>query len=255
MALIDHELRYIPARRMFRELVAEGYLGRLLHVNVTVESPYRLDTTRPWSWWSDASRGGGFLGALGSHVVDAVRYTFGEVTVARGQIRTLIEERPDPENGKPKRVTSDDYAALWLELEDGAMAAAVLSAASRVKEPGWQMAAHGTDGTLILETDGNLYGQRQGEDTFGDLTPEEVPFDAAKLKMNDTQWSRAFVIFAAEIVAHLALGNTQIPLAADFEDGLRVQQVLDALRQSSQQATSVACGPGASIPGAAHSSG
>ena len=96
MALIDHELRFAPARRLFRDLVTEGYLGRLLHVNLAVESPFRLDATRPWSWWSDASRGGGMLGALGSHVVDSVRYTFGEVRAARGQLRTMFGERSGP---------------------------------------------------------------------------------------------------------------------------------------------------------------
>ena len=51
------------------------------------------------------------------------------------------------------------------------------------------------------------------------------------------------VILAAEIAAHLALGKTVVPLAADFEDGLRVQEVLDALRLSSTEERWVPCGP------------
>jgi predicted dehydrogenase len=243
LALIDHELRFAPARRLFRNLVNEGYLGGLLHVNLRVESPFRLDPTRPWSWWSDAAQGGGMLGALGSHVVDAVRFTFGEVMSARGQLRTMFEERPVGDGERSRRVTSDDYAALWLELEDGATVAGVLSAVSRSRDPGWEMAAHGSDGTLVLSTDEKLWGRRREEDGFVDLTPATAPFDADKLGMKDNMWSRAFVIFAAEIAAHLALGKTTVPLAADFADGLRVQQVLDALRRSSQEESRVACGP------------
>jgi predicted dehydrogenase len=155
----------------------------------------------------------------------------------------MFAERPDPDGKGSRQVTSDDYAALWLELEDGAIVTGVLSAVSRCQQPGWKMAAHGTDGSLVLDTDGKLLGRHQEEEAFADLTPVSVPFDAARLKMNDNPWSRAFVIFTAEIAVQLALGKTVVPLAADFEDGLRVQQVLDALRRSSAEEKWVACAP------------
>lgn len=248
LALIDHELRFDPVRRLFRDLVTEGYLGHLYHVNLSVESPLRLNAERPWSWWSDESQGGGFLGAIGSHVVDSVRYTFGEIQRGRAQLRTFVGERPLADGSGMRPVTSDDYADLWLELEDNATVAAVLSSSSRVPEPGWRMAAHGSDGSLILKPDGTLLGQQTGDDGFTDLTPEAVPFDAQELGMMDNMWSRAFIIYAAEIISHLALGKIMVPLAANFEDGLRSQEVLDALRQSHRESNWISCQPGESVP-------
>jgi len=245
LALIDHELRFDPARKLLRDKVREGFLGRLQHVSVSVEGEFRLDQSRPWSWWSDASRGGGVLGAIGSHVVDSLRYTFGEVLRARGELRTWIAERPS--DGGKKAVTADDYAALWLELEGGVVASVVLSTVARSRTPGWTMAAQGLEGSLLLDPDSKLWGRRGAEKEFVDLTPPRPAFDAAAFRMPDNPWARAFVLFAGEIAAVLAAGRTDLPLAATFEDGLRSQQVLDAVRESAKRNEWIECGPGAPV--------
>jgi len=57
LALIDHELRFLPAWRAARERVRE--LGAIRYIEVRYASPSRGDRTREWNWWSDATRGGG----------------------------------------------------------------------------------------------------------------------------------------------------------------------------------------------------
>ena len=250
LGLIDHELRFDPARRKLRDLVREGFLGTLYHVTIQVESPALLSPERPWSWWFDRTRGGGYLGAIASHVVDAVRYTFAEVESVRAQLETFILDRPDPDHpGRTQRVTADEYAALWLRLERGALANVLLSGSSRTNEPGWRMAAHGSQATLALDAEGRLWAQRQRETGFTEVTPERPPFDATALQMPDTPWSRAFVLYAKEIVGALSGGRTAVPEAATLEDGVRSQEVLDAARRSHEEATWVACGPTARVAG------
>jgi predicted dehydrogenase len=245
LALLDHELRFDPTRQKLRDLVRDGFLGRLLHVTIQVESEFRLDPKRVWSWWSDEASGGGILGAIASHVVDAVRYTFGEVVRGRGDLRTMFAERPDAATGAPRRVTADDYAAFWLELDGGAVVSGLLTSVARSRVPGQTISAHGTDGSLVLEPSGKLYGRRADEKEFADLSAPPPPFDAAAMKMPDTIWSRAFVLYAAEIAKALAAGRATLPDAATFEDGLRTQEVLDALRASAGRGDWVECGPGA----------
>src|SRR5262245_7524835 len=249
LALLDHELRFDPTRRKLRDLVRDGFLGRLLQVTVHVESEFRLDPKRAWSWWSDEAQGGGILGAIASHVVDAIRYTFGEVARGRGDVRVMFPERPD-ETGAMKKVTADDYATFWLELEGGGLVSGLLTSVARTRTPGWTMAAHGTEGSLLLLPDGKLLGRRAAEKEFADLSAPSPPFDAAAMRMPDTIWSRSFILYAAEIAKALAAGSTTVTDAATFEDGLRSQEVLDALRESARREKWMDCGPGAVVSGA-----
>ncbi len=66
--LIDHELRFNPTRRRIKSLIDEGFIGHPRHA-LFYSASGRADSTRPWTWWSDAARGGGILGAFGSHTV------------------------------------------------------------------------------------------------------------------------------------------------------------------------------------------
>src|SRR5688572_27111263 len=67
LALIDHELRFLPSWREARERIGE--IGAVRYADVRYASPSRGDRSRAWNWWSDATRGGGILGAVGSHFV------------------------------------------------------------------------------------------------------------------------------------------------------------------------------------------
>src|SRR5258708_40321766 len=74
LALIDHELRFLPGRLKMRELVRRGEIGKVRHATVTFRSDSRANPERPWNWWSDIKQGGGALGAIGSHIIDGWRW-------------------------------------------------------------------------------------------------------------------------------------------------------------------------------------
>src|SRR5215831_14807431 len=74
LALIDHELRFLPARRKLHALIQRGDIGKVTHIKTTFRADTRMDPSLPWHWWSDHMQGGGTLGAIGSHVIDAFRW-------------------------------------------------------------------------------------------------------------------------------------------------------------------------------------
>src|SRR5258707_13591778 len=74
LALIDHELRFLPGRLKLRELLRRGDIGKVRHARLTFRSDSRADPNRPWNWWSDKKQGGGALGAIWSHLVDGFRW-------------------------------------------------------------------------------------------------------------------------------------------------------------------------------------
>ncbi len=237
LSIIDHELRFNPTWRRMKELVDDGFLGDLYHINAIIASGFRHSALRPWNWWSQKSAGGGLLGALGSHVIDAVRWLFGEIESVCGAVETMVSERKDPASGLMKPNETDDYCSFMMKVapHDGsgsarrAVGVATLSAlfASGGKN---HVGVVGSHGTLVLDGEENLSGAIGYNHSFEDLSLGDRAQEISILPNNI--WARSFYHLARETVQALREGRAEIAHAATFADGLRCQEVIDAIRRS-----------------------
>jgi predicted dehydrogenase len=254
IALIDHELRFLPSFRAARERIAE--IGAVRYADVRYASPSRGDRSRAWNWWSDAAQGGGIWGAVGSHFVDTLRYLGLQIEAAQATMMTLIDERPF--EGGTRRVTSDDYAAVNLRLSGprssrpldpprpaapgrrstsgrdvrAPLATMTLSAVASGPDEPTTITIHGEEGAMRLVGEELLIAQR-GE-----------PFTrAAGGAMDGRRGNSAGGAFGSGTLhlgralrAALDDGDRQaLAPAATFEDGLAQQRVLDAARASHER--------------------
>ena len=235
VALIDHELRFLPGRLKMRELLQRGEIGKVRHAKLTFRSDSRADVERAWNWWSDKTQGGGALGAIGSHVVDGFRWVLGaEVSEVCCNLATHIRERED-ESGTPREVTTDDEANLLLrfadsELTEGATGNASMSLVGPGK-PEHRLEIFGSRGALMIEESGELWQSKVGDGEW-----KRVGSDRGELAkgMRDSGWARGFTAFSKRIVEALREGRATVEGAATFEDGYRTQAVLDAGRRSDE---------------------
>ncbi len=230
LCLIDHELRMDPRRRQMREWIEAGRLGAPYRASYIVQSPGRSDPSAPWTWWSDASQGGGALGALGSHAVDSLRSCLGEVVAVKGMLDTFIKSRLEPESGKERAVTSDDFAGAWIRFASGALATMEVSVAE--VERRHEFSVTGSKGAVQVTEQGPLRAEfprgagMEPVDIEDDLPPNR------ELDIPDTDWARSFLRLCRHIVAALGEGRISVEGAADIVDGHRNQLVLDAIRKS-----------------------
>ncbi len=232
LAHIDHELRFLPARRKMRELIQAGEIGRVRQVKFLFRSDMRATAARGWDWWSDREAGGGGLGAIGSHAVDTLLWLTGaRATHVSALLATHVNQRHEDESGATRAVTSDDEADLLLNFVGGAadMRATGVVAMS-VVEPGraeHRVQVFGSEGALMLESGGQLFRAKIGEGVWSEVETERAPLAEG---MRDNEWSRGFTVFACEIVSALREGRREVEGAATFDDGHRIQLVLDAAR-------------------------
>ena len=236
LALIDHELRFLHGRRRAFEMLREGAIGRVRHAKANFRAPHRGDTEKPWDWWSDKEAGGGALGAIGSHLIDSFNWFLGtEIAAVFCQLQTHIKERKDSKTGEPREVTTDDEANLILRLADGELTedATGQVSVSMTEYPKYQnrMEFFGTRGAIRVEARGELFLARAGE---SDWTAIEIDLGKNVEGVADTGFARGFMNFAPAIVEAIARGETAIEHAATFEDGVRVQKVLDAAHRSNE---------------------
>jgi len=204
-------------------------LGELRHLELSLK-PYRRGDGRPqttgapWGWWFDAARGGGLLGAVGSHLIDLCRYWSGsDVTAVAGGAATFGPPRAD-ETGALRPATSDDFASFVLRLGGGAVATITISAVAH-HGPGHFAQVTGSEGTLVLTGETGLEIGRSGG-ALEDITPPDDLWE--KVPVNN-MWARSFVRLMRDMV-RVARGAASEDEPATFRDGWDVQKVMDEVR-------------------------
>jgi hypothetical protein len=227
--MINHEFRFLPARQRVKELIDEGYIGELRTVSLTIFRGALADPDgRAYSWLMDQEKGGGMLGAIGSHAIDTLLWWFGPITGVTGRLATTVPERYDPASGQPRPVSADDTSALLVQFAGGALGSLHISSAAW-HGAGENLEIYGSEGTLILKASGALLGARRGERRLRQLTieppadpavPEETPPSVALF----LRLARRFVAWA----------RTGAPAAPTFEDGLAAQEVIGGAQKSAQ---------------------
>src|SRR5258706_997057 len=89
-ALVGHEFRWAPDRATAARAIADGIIGAPRLATLVQYVPLVADPeARVPEWWFDETRGGGWLGASGSHIVDQVRCWFGELASVSATLPTV----------------------------------------------------------------------------------------------------------------------------------------------------------------------
>lgn len=236
LCLIDHELRYLNGRKKAFEIIRNGKIGKIRHVKYNFRAPHRGDAALPWTWWSDETQGGGALGAIGSHVFDTLRwFTGAEISQFFCQLQSHVKERKDS-NGKMQKVTTDDEANLILRFSDGDLTtdATANVSLSMVEYPEYQnrVELFGTKGALRVEYDGKLFAGNVEKEKWEKV---DISLNEAVEGVRATGWNNGFLSFAKEIIKALQQEKTTIENAATFEDGYKIQKLLDAAHESNEK--------------------
>ncbi|MBU0606943.1 MAG: Gfo/Idh/MocA family oxidoreductase [Armatimonadetes bacterium] len=235
-------MRFIPAALRARELIAEGFLGRVYHFHAAYYHAGYTDPTRPLSWRLTAEAGGGALSDLGSHVLDLMSYLLGDYAAVRASLETFIKERPAAKgSSEMKPVQVDDYVALQARMQSGALGYIEASRFATGAQDGMEFVIFGEQGALkfnmmdpnflyaydATEPEADLGGRRgwmQIECVQRYPKPSALP--APKLPIG---WMRFHVHCLYDFLS--AVAEDRLGTATIF-DGVKTQAVDEAVRQS-----------------------
>lgn len=234
LALIDHELRFLPGRQTAKAMLHSGAIGTIRHAKYTFKAPHRGDNTQKWDWWSSKEAGGGALGAIGSHVIDSFLW-FLQTGIAsvEAQLQTHIKERPL--EGGMRVVETDDQVNMLLRFRDGEVTndATGLVSVSMIEGPEYVNCIEfiGSEGWMCVGHRGDTYIAKRGEAEWKAI---EVEYPPSIDGIFESGFPSGFMAFAPKIIDTIIRGDNAIENAATFEDGVNVQRVLDAARRSSE---------------------
>jgi predicted dehydrogenase len=234
LGIINHEFRFLPARTKVKELLDSGVLGDIIHVRYLASfANYTGLTTRSRGWLGEEEKGGGMLGAIGSHMTDSLHWWFDShfnEVFANLPIHIPVQTA---ENGNEERRTADDAFQVIGTLENGATVTLEFLSAARQTSNNWRLEVFGTNGTLVMVDDEKVFlsiGDAKLEEVVlvPDITaPTEMPAISARYYNGFHR--------ALDALYETLISGTKHPYLADFENGHSTQKVLDAIRLSAKE--------------------
>lgn len=211
---LNFELRWQPARLRAKQLLDAGVIGDLGHVHWSMFGNALRE--QRYGWLFDAERAGGWLGAYGAHVIDAVCWwADAEVTQCGGMSRTEIPVRTDA-TGAAHPCTAEDAFSIWAVMRNGVTLNFDSAYSTSVTVPERAMLL-GSEGALELLNDRELVLHRRD-------APQEA---ISMLEHGPDHYAAALDPWLGEVLDALQTGRHLTP---DFEDGVANTQVLDQLR-------------------------
>ncbi len=234
---VDFEYRAVPIFMQLKRMLDNNVIGNLWLVKLDWLMSSRADENRPWNWYSQKEKGGGVIGALGTHAFDLLHWLFGQTKYVSGYTSTSIKQRNCPKNNELKEVTSEDICLAQLELSSilsntNIPAQVTLSSVSRQGRGCW-LEIYGSNGTLILGSDNQKDYIHGFSLWFAEKGKTIIPIKPDKDLIFDKTWEDGRVAPVSRIQnwwGHSILGNT--PIIPGLNEGLSSQIVCEKIISS-----------------------
>jgi predicted dehydrogenase len=236
--------RFIPAITRAKQLIEEGFLGRMFHFQIEYLHSGYQNPDRPMGWkLRRAQSGGGALTDLGAHLVDMTRYLLGEFDQVLTTMHTYNAERPSsPGASQRERVDVEDAAWMQAQLAGGAFGTLLTTrfATGAVDDLNWTI--HGERGALrfqLMEPNWlYIYDQQAAGEPLGGTRGWTRVESIQQYPGSPVPPGRSFIGWTRPMAHNLFSFLSAISHDADpvpgLEEGLRVHRILDAAYSSAE---------------------
>lgn len=231
--MMGHEFRFEPMRATVANAIADGMIGepRLASIVILLPQIPTQESEMP-DWWFDPAEGGGWLGALGSHVVDQLRTWLGEFASVSASLNSVTATRG----------AADDSFAVRFTMKNG-LEGIIQSSAGTWGPPLDVARVCGTEGTIWTEGGKVRFAGRSGEREL-QIAPELVlpppPPITGDPRHETARWRNLvgvelspYTVLCRSMRAAILGEPADSPVVpATFADGVAAMKVMDAIRAS-----------------------
>ena len=240
--MVAFNYRRAPAVALARRLIDEGKLGAIRHFDAVYYQDWLVDPDSHFVWRHDIKEAGsGAHGDMNAHLVDLARYLVGEIDAVSGAQEIFIRERPLEDGTGTAVVTADDATYFLARFRNGALGSFLATRFATGRKNFLRLEIFGSEGGLVfnLERLNELEFYSRGDE------PTEQGFRTIMVTESSHPylspwwppghiigWEHTFIHEVSDFLAAVAKDESVYP---DFYDGLRCQQVLDAVVESTTE--------------------
>ena len=204
-----------------QSLIADGYLGDVLAVDVRATQGKFVDRETPLHWRQDQSLSGFNILNMGIWYEAMMRWV-GPAARVSAMTSVAVPKRRDG-SGVTRQVTVPDHVDILVDLERGGIGHLRFSAVTALA-PASEVWLFGTEGTLRVEADAlKLWGGRRGNTALS-----EIPITAERRG----GWR------VEEEFVNAVRGKERITRTA-FDDGVRYMEFTEAVARSAARGETV----------------
>lgn len=233
--MVGLQARFSPPLLHMKELLAEGYLGRVMTFNMTMFGSGAFGPrASAQAYQARRESGAGTLTVSMGHSIDGMCWLLGDIQELSGLVDTQIKEWSLQDTKETIPVTTPDNVAAVARLQGGAVGT-VQASNTAPEGSGFRLAVYGSEGKLTATSSGllelsqvHLTGARTGQPEHEIIAPDRLtwvsgfgqdssPFNIAQL----------FSRFAEAVQA----GHDISP---NFADAARLHRLLESMVRSSE---------------------
>lgn len=249
--MVNFNYRTVPAIALAKQMIDEGMIGTPYHFRAVYLQDWIMDPEFPLVWRLDKSKAGsGSHGDLNAHIIDLARFLCGEFDSVCGLMKTFIEKRPLLEaqagglaaaqgSQQMGEVTVDDATLFLAKFTNGAVGTFEATRFAGGNKNGNRFEINGSEGSIRfnLERMNEIeYFSRRDPDQYQGwknilVTQASQPYAGAWWPAGHIiGWQHTFVHQVYNLMNGIAEGKCPTP---NFLDGLKCQEVLEAVEKSS----------------------
>ena len=249
--IIGYNYTKNPAVTHARRLIEEGHIGRVSGFFCRYDVDNEADGSRPWSWRMSRDKSGtGANGDVLSHVISVGHYLTGStISKVVGDIAIIHQQRADADNpDSQKTVDNDDMVSALVTFANGVKGHIGASRVTWGRKCGLRWEIHGTEGTILYDQERLnelklfIKDSGKGDSGTGDsgaaiagfrtiLTgPQHPPYSA--FLPNGGHSLGYMDVKICELHELLTAIESDKPVWPNFDDGLAIENVMDAVDRS-----------------------
>ncbi|MXX84107.1 MAG: Gfo/Idh/MocA family oxidoreductase [Chloroflexi bacterium] len=238
-AQLTFNFRFFPALARARQLMAEGFCGRVFSFRGRYHRSSYISADKAMSWRLQREiTGGGALFDLGSHILDMLYFLLGDFASVNATLDTLIKRRPIAGGqGETAAVNVDDIALLQARLVDGTLGTVEISRMGTGATNDVVLEIFGDKGAMRFDLAEpawlQVYDAREDDGARGFRKIETVGRYAGQ-RAPDWSMSPGFMRAHAECQYQFIRAIwDDMPPEPSFADGLHIQRIMAAAEASS----------------------
>jgi len=247
VAMCGFNYRFFPAVQLLKRLIDRGDLGALYSFNGSYCQDQGADdrVMAEKLWYVQGPKASGASNGIGSHLVDMSRHLMGEVGAVSGRLRTYNKIRQSAAGPVP--VLTDEEMVATVDFVSGAAGIYRAAVIAMGRKNCFTFEVNGSAGSAAFDTEEpNILRvclrdppvrELQG---FAAVNVTQLDRDHPNMahfwpRGSGLGWEDAHVCEIAHLLRCVHGRRAVAPEGADFSDGARVVQVLDAIRRADRE--------------------